>query len=399
MRAFAGGYYSNLRAMYDHLGIRYHSQPFLFEFAKAQSGPARRGGSRGDSSYFIHASNLHKIRPPKPSAVATTPYLLEILYLLACYTWFSICCFLVAPRVIPQESYEGLSETLDQYLQRIRLPDYFVTYYLLPLLSGVTTCPHQALLRFPASDLIEYKRRTHGAPHYTVSNGVGTVQDRLVEGIEYELCAMVSAVQLQEKGIKLSWTKVDGSRESRHEGIFDEVVLAVAPDIVGKIFEPLRTHMSKIPTAIVESVVHMDRSMLGVGPIQKTGNIDNRDAQLICLQTTSEGSRQTESIHVQPCGAIVTTCPFSLIDPSLTICSAKFTRVLRSPESRNVVNSIFGDTPDNYGNEKTRSLWKNGDDNVWLAGGWCWDGMVLLEGCVVSATRIADGFGVDVPWR
>jgi hypothetical protein len=25
--------------------------------------------------------------------------------------------------------------------------------------------------------------------------------------------------------------------------------------------------------------------------------------------------------------------------------------------------------------------------------------MVLLEGCVVSATRVADAFGVDVPWR
>ena len=25
MRAFAGGYYKNLRAMYDYLGVRYHA--------------------------------------------------------------------------------------------------------------------------------------------------------------------------------------------------------------------------------------------------------------------------------------------------------------------------------------------------------------------------------------
>ena len=35
---------------------------------------------------------------------------------------------------------------------------------------------------------------------------------------------------------------------------------------------------------------------------------------------------------------------------------------------------------------------------MYLAGGWCWDGMVLLEGCIVSAMRIARDLGVDVPW-
>jgi hypothetical protein len=43
--------------------------------------------------------------------------------------------------------------------------------------------------------------------------------------------------------------------------------------------------------------------------------------------------------------------------------------------------------------------WRSGDDNVYLVGGWCWDGMVLLEGCVVSAMRVADALGVEVPWR
>lgn len=48
--------------------------------------------------------------------------------------------------------------------------------------------------------------------------------------------------------------------------------------------------------------------------------------------------------------------------------------------------------------EKKEFSWRNGDGNVWLVGAWCWDGMVLLEGCVVSAMRVADDLGVEVPW-
>lgn len=49
--------------------------------------------------------------------------------------------------------------------------------------------------------------------------------------------------------------------------------------------------------------------------------------------------------------------------------------------------------------EKKDLSWRNGDGNVWLVGAWCWDGMVLLEGCVVSAMRVASDLGVDVSWR
>jgi hypothetical protein len=63
------------------------------------------------------------------------------------------------------------------------------------------------------------------------------------------------------------------------------------------------------------------------------------------------------------------------------------------------VNAIFGDTQNFGSDEKSVPLWRNGDDNVYLVGGWRWDGMVLLEGCVVSAMRIADALGIDVPWR
>jgi hypothetical protein len=380
MRAFAGGFYNNLKLLYDHLGVPYHSQPFLFQFAGAQKSPSNQ-----NNSYFVHASNLHQ-RAPRPSAVGTIPYLLEVLYLVACYGWFSLCCFLAKP-------YAG--ETLRQYLERTRTPKRFVTYYILPLISSVTTCPHEALLNFPASDVTEYKRRTNGAPHYTVSGGVNTVQDRLVRGIEYELGAIVKAVEPQEKGVKLSWEKNGGEL---HTEYFDRIILAVAPDVVGRIFEPLQYHMARMPTVLVESVVHKDHGVLEEeASIQAAAN--KHGAQLICLRTSTDSMTKSESHHIQPCGAIVTTCPYNQLDPALVLQSAKFTRVLRSPQSQRIVNAIFAIGQEVYSDDKSVPQWRNGDGNVWLVGGWCWDGMVLLEGCVVSAMRMANDFGVEVPWQ
>jgi hypothetical protein len=96
----------------------------------------------------------------------------------------------------------------------------------------------------------------------------------------------------------------------------------------------------------------------------------------------------------------VTTCPFSdVVSTQSNWRSVKFLRALRTPLSRRVVNNIFGENSTNPLLDEKQSSWRNGDNNVWLVGGWCWDGMVLLEGCVVSAMRVAEALNVDIPWH
>lgn len=374
MRAFAGGFYRNLQALYDHLGVAYRAQPFLFEFA----------GSGG--AHFVHASNLHQ-RGARPPAMSTWRYMAEAAYLAASYWWFIACCFLVAPR---------RAETLQRYLARTRVPRHFTRCYLLPLLSSVATASHDALLRFPAADIVAYKNATHGAAHYTVSEGVCGVQRRLVEHLDIRLNATVLAVTPCDKGVVVSWSQSHTADHGEHTQHFDSVVLAVAPDVVGRIFAPLRHLMPQIPTAVVQSIVHTDRHVLGPAEAY-VGN--KHGAQLIRLHTSTSGVHKTESHHVQTGGAIVSTCPFSPIDPTHVVGSATFTRVLRSPESRFMVNAMFNHVQTESSGQKPVVSWRNGHDQVWLVGGWCWDGMVLLEGCVVSAMRTANAYGVEIPWQ
>lgn len=386
MRAFAGGFYRHLIRMYDYLGVRYHSQQFLFSFTRLSS----RGSPSSDKMssplqpHMVHASNFHRL-PPVPGKIDLFFWLLEAAYALFFYVWFIICASYVAP-------YEASSfsscETFGHYLQRICLPQYYITNYLLPLMSSVCTCSHQELLNFPASDVLEYKRRTHLQPHYAVDTGVQSVQEKLAKGIDVNFGVCLTRVVPGSDGVRLEYTDADGNEKSEN---FDLVVLAISPDIVAAVFEPLKDSLSRIPTTTVETIAHTDSS--SVPPLST-----NQSGQKIHFRFDKES---TEAIHEQPhSSVIVTTNPITPIKPSHILRSARFTRVLRSPESRRIINDIFRDdkAKDTASFDSTAPRWRNGDGGVYLAGGWCWDGMVLLEGCVVSAMRVASSLDVEIPW-
>lgn len=395
MRAFADGYYKSLKAMYDYLGVSYRPQRFLFNFLETTRKASGRGVGNA-STYFTHASNYHRSPPFPPSTGTTIAHFVHIAYLLVCYVWFTLCCFYVPPRT----SSNGVPETVDEYFKRIRIPEYFVAYFVLPMMSSVATCSHQSFLASPASDLTSYKRKTHGMQHYVVTNGVKEVQDKLAKGIACELSASVLAVNLLHPGVQLSWRRTRGAVEGiLQDSVFDRVILAVPPDVVGRIFKPLSVEMANIPTVQVESIAHNDWN------VYAWASGKQEDLRLstssLYLRTSTADDYYTEATHVHQSGTIVTTSPLDTIDPALVLRSSRFTRVLRTVKSSQSVNDMFRVTRNRVNDvAKTRSShWQNGDEDVWLVGSWCWDGMVLLEGCIVSAMRVADAFGVDVPWR
>lgn len=283
-------------------------------------------------------------------------------------------------------------------------------------MSSIATCPHADLLAFPASDLINYKRQTTGAQHYVVSDGVREVQNRLAKGLEVRFHATVVAVKPDGSNkVRISWrdsarSQDDEDKDEIREEYFDRVVLAVSPSVVGAIYEPLREPMARIPSRVVTSIVH-HRASGGTAHSLGLDEPDSRDlhfghkraeAEIIYFRTAWGKEARTEACHVQSSGVAVTTCPLQHVDPGNVLQESWFTRVLRTPESRAVVDSIFEPScswREEGGEEKRRKGWRNGGGGVWLAGGWCWDGMVLLEGCVASAMRVAEGLDVVVPWQ
>ncbi|KAK5991756.1 hypothetical protein PT974_07790 [Cladobotryum mycophilum] len=354
--------------------------------------------------YFVHASNLHQTPPPWPANRGFLLHVVEILFLIVCQFWFTAACFLIPPTTKPKTADpqgETETENLAEYLERIWLPRRYISHYLLPLMSSVSTCSHNELLEFPASDVINYKKLSQGQQHYV---------SRLVEGItDIRLGVRVLNVQPSGQGVSLKWMSANGTDGKVEEQLFDRVVLAVSPDVAGRIFAPVQPILSTIPTRQVES------SVLDLTPGSHTVQPDDStaDSSTGCSHHTSQGNKSqvitfrtqfsesgshTEALHAMPSGVFVQTCP---LDPTSEakgmLQAARFTRTLRTTQSRQAVERIMGSKA---GRSSSRGTgWVNGEDNVWLTGAWCWDGMVLLEGCIVSAMRVAKDFGVVIPWE
>ncbi|KAL5590643.1 hypothetical protein FOBRF1_014200 [Fusarium oxysporum] len=413
MRASADGYYHNLMRMYQHLQIPLHPIKFLFVFAKAATSADGTVPVKGsdNETYFIHASNLHQTPPPWPGNRGVIAHFIEIVFLIVCQFWFTIACFLVAPL---KTTSSGYSETVAEYFDRIRLPRRYTSRYLLPLLSGVATCTHEELLQFPASDIVNYKKLSHGKQHYAVCGGVSQVQAKLTEGLEdVNLNSrVIEAVPQVDGTVLVRWQSTIDASGRIHEQVFDRVVLSVSPDVAGRIFKPLGSTLAKLPTRQVESsVLKPEKAGISVVDTDDASSRqsiacmhhskDTSAAQVLTLRTmfTDVGSPRTEALHAMPSGVVVSTCPLREEAQPEAIKKAKFTRTLRNTKGQALVQKLLGDSGSKKSEDGEAMAWVNGQDNVWIAGAWCWDGMVLLEGCVVSAIRVAQDFGVAIPWE
>jgi hypothetical protein len=483
MRAFAAGFYDNLRKLYTHLGVQFDEPRFVYSLSTLDStdddtATKKRTTTKG-GNYFIHSSNNHILPPIRPAGLSIARWVVEVAYLLFWYTWFTLAAFLISPRTIATKTTTRQkdfytsgaltttttysSETLRSYLSRIMLPKYYTTRYFLPLMSSVTTCTHDELLDFPASDIVAYARRTFRRPHYTVRGGVRQAEGKLSAGLKVRFGAkVVSVTSLEDGKVKVRWrsksksirthtssARMNGGASASASGlartttsaagyddgaerrvgaeaeeevleeIYDKAIIAVTPDVVGSIFEPLAAEMKDIPTTSVQSVVHQDFARIGAcsAQLRRNPRFASRTTSLNSSSTSTSASAsgpvsaaihmytnlntgKTESVHEHRSSMLITTYPIDeTIDELKILHRATFTRVLRGSRSREIVNAIFTPRSNSRADTKeSRKGWTNGDDNVYLVGGWCWDGMVMLEGCIVSAIRVADALGVDVPW-
>ncbi|KAL6694197.1 hypothetical protein J3F84DRAFT_378830 [Trichoderma pleuroticola] len=419
-RSFCRGYYENLCRMYDHLGVPFQRIQLIWVFAKVSAAtqtqiPSQDAAETMPGSYFVYGKRLHEALLVSPHFWrGSLQNILQTFYLAICHIWFFAACFLLTPLTMKPEAYLDVKsaskdvascESFRQYLDRIRLPQNYVLYYLLPVLSIICSCSHAEMLDFPASDVTEFMKGSFLQKTYVASGGINRVQATLAEGVDdVRLETRVTKVDRVDGGVRIRYESTQDATRSASEEIFDRVVLAVSPNVAAAIFNPSKPMLSVIPTVPVTSTVVAPLSS-GLSIVQEQTHIPSGqcsyrrgDAQIMAFRTTfSESVVQTESLHYLSDGLIVRTSPVGDA-PELkgALDTSRFTRTLRTTESRSMVQRVMGTGRSDLAET---GVWVNGRDNVWIVGSWCWDGMVLLEGCIISAMRVARDLGVAVPWQ
>ncbi|CUS06846.1 unnamed protein product, partial [Tuber aestivum] len=364
MRTFSKTYYSTLYTLYKHLNLPIRVQKFTFIFTTLSSTQSQ------PKTYHAHSSNFHALPLPAPD-VSLLSHIMALAMLYLAYSCFTLYILLLHPHE---------NETLSSWLHRSRLPGWAVEDYFLPMFGAVGTCSSAELLLFPAQDVITYCRKLLFRRNYIVAGGVSTIRRRLLSGIPIQLNRRVSRVRKTPQGLNICWHGSGGKEE-----VADAVIFAVPPDIVAGIYTPLAPQLLQIPTTKVKVYAHTDRTILTPSyPDLSSSFMRRKDHVPVQLITTSRLTSATE-IHG---GVMVSTTPPLLPRKNEVIIEAEYTRVLRTPKSRRIVNALLDGSCEDKGG------WRNGDDGVWIVGGWCWDGMVLLEGCIRSAVRVwEEGFG------
>ncbi|RFU75872.1 hypothetical protein TARUN_6334 [Trichoderma arundinaceum] len=417
-RSFCRGYYDNLCRMYDHLGVPFQRIQLIWVFAKASAAaqsqiPSPEAAETMPGSYFIYGKRLHEMLLISPHFWrGSLKNILQTLYLAICHIWLFAACFFLPPLTIQPEKYMDVKsatkslhgcESFRQYLDRIRLPQQYVLYYLLPVLSIICSCSHAEMLDFPASDVTGFMKGSFLQKTYVAQGGINRVQSTLSEGIDdVRLETRVTKVERVDGGVLIRYERTEGDTRSASEELFDRVVLAVSPNVAAAIFNPSKPKLGVIPTVPVTSTV-LAPANAGLSLVHEKSHVPSGecsyrrgDPQVMVFRTTySESVVQTESLHYLSGGLIVRTSPLGDVpEVKGTLDTSRFTRTLRTTESRSMVQSVMEANGDGEGKG-----WVNGRDDVWVVGSWCWDGMVLLEGCIVSAMRVARDFGVAIPWQ
>lgn len=422
MRVFSGEFYKSVWALIGHLGITADKRRFLFAYSNDDDRP-----------YYIHPSNLHRFPPilaPFRSTLQNFLAFVNLLFLSLCYIYFTLACHLVPPKVRDHRKGTTDTETLEEYAKRIHLPTPFLTAYVLPLFSSVASCSHEQFLNFPAFYVTNYKRLTQGATHCTVPN-MAEVEARLSAGLDVRVNTMVQKVERGTQGLAV--TVSDRASGAETVEWFDNVVLAISPKAIGRVWPRSRWLVDQLVSSDVGVLIHNDQRAIehlkspataaqqqAPHPSTTKQNLNPYPAlnwlgdssETLTVRTRACANNTvhiTEATHVHPSGALITVWPkHADVDGDWSTTTAggggdrfhevSFCRVAATVQSSYALAEALDGHRGSVGMGDQEKRWRNGDDGVFVAGGWAWQGLALLEGCVRSGRVAAEGCGARCGW-
>ncbi|KAK9449489.1 uncharacterized protein V1518DRAFT_416141 [Limtongia smithiae] len=426
MRSFAGGYYTRVIALYKSLGLKFRDARFTYSFSELDRDEVH--GTSKTTTYYMHGGRRGVFKHGgRPADLGLARYLVQLTAITFWYIYFTLITTFSRPKgglsfkneqkpdpasrywyittpadrevreneirteasgygsMTADEEEIDISvgvESLKEYLVRWHVAKWFIDRFVTPLFCAMSTCNTSTILRAPAADVVDYKKETFLKPHFLLEDNSRSAIAALTADLPEENIHLGHAVQgLLSEGT--TWTV----RTENHPDLYHvtHVVFAVAPSRIGQLYAPLEPVLKDIKSSRVRVLVHTDDRVLDF--------LDPRNVRDLNLVRAGDA---TETTHMLFPGIYQTTSPMAFnrspsptgaytnektdfggrISPESVLSESVFERVVRT---HGLVQAV----------EKMRK--RQGRHNIWVAGSWMWQGLVLLEGCVTSAQVVTEG--------
>ncbi len=364
LRIFCHGYYDNLLALYDHIGVEIltsdHSGIFSDETGRVL---LHYGNFRLGSVHLSHLKGNSWLNP-----AAWTIGLQSRRF------------FARAKRDV---SRSGLAElSFGEYLQQSGAGREFVATVLLPMMSVTCTCSYQAVRDYPADLMLEYLTcGVHELGIMTAAKGVDDIVPRMLVDVELQTNSPIALVEPDGEQLRV----VTKAGSTRH---FDQVVIAAqahqaAAMLAG--FEERRVLLGRIPFERSSMSVHSDQEILpapvkGLSPVSYHVPRDAERAE-VSVDLTKAIARLSDQETI-----FQTWNPLRRIAPNRELARVEFTRPTVTRDSRKAVIAL-------------REQHCQPGNRLWLCGSYMTEKIPLLEAAVDSSVAVAGHLGAAIPWK
>lgn len=364
LRIFCHGYYDNLLALYDHIGVEIltsdHSGIFSDEAGHVI---LHYGNVRWGMARFSHLKGRNWLSP-----AAWTIGLQSKRF------------FARAKRDMDRTDLADIS--FGEYLQQSGAGREFVDTVLLPMMSVTCTCDYQAVRDYPADLMLEYLTcGVHEIGIMSAAKGVDDIVPRMLVDVELRTNSPVAVIEPDGQQLRV----ITKSGAAQH---FDQVVIAAQAHQAAAMlsgFDDRRALLNRIPFERSTMSVHTDPEILpapakGLSPVSYHIPRDASRAEVSVDLTKAIARLAGQETIFQ------TWNPMRRIAPNRELARVDFTRPTVTRDSRKIVIAL-------------RECQSQPGNKLWLCGSYMAEKIPLLEAAVDSSVVVAEHLGAAIPWK
>ena len=364
LRIFCRGYYENLFALYQHIGVEIVTSDHSGIFAN----------EAGD--IMLHYGNI-RWRESQVSYLKGRSWLRLGAWILGLQ---SRSFFARAKRDAGRANLADLS--FGDYLQQSDAGQAFVDTILLPMLAVTCTCDYRAVRAYPADIMLDYLTcGIHELGIMSAAKGVEDIVPRMLVDVDLRTNSPIAAIEPAGEQLRV----VTGAGADR---CFDQVVIAAQAQQAAAMlsgFDDRRALLNRIPFERSTMSVHTDQQILpapakGLSPVSYHVPRGGARAEVSVDLTKAIARLSGQETVFQ------TWNPMRRIAPNRELARVDFTRPTVTRDSREAVRAL-------------RQSQSQPGNRLWLCGSYMAEKIPLLEAAVDSSMAVAGQLGAVIPWK